>query len=246
MTCPDRWVAPAIWPLALWLFACGGAGRPAATSAVPPGHVARDGEVRGNAPNGNAPSGDPQRAAPSASATVPGSPPAPDRLHASPMASASVPGAPASSPESTPAEAEPSAPALSVPAPPAPAPPAPVRVEVGRSLGPVAIGMTREQVRGLGYPVSEADSRSEQVGPFRVRYRNDQVRRVEAEVGALGAFRVDDDVFEVGRSIYEIRDAVGACTWRERGGEYYVCRNGGFVVHTNHSLDPRRYTIAVE
>jgi hypothetical protein len=140
---------------------------------------------------------------------------------------------------------EPSEEAAPAEEPPPPAPD-PVLVEAGVRLGQIQIGMSEADVRALGLEESEVDSRSRRFGPYRVFFDGDSVRRVEAQIGAIGPVQIGDAVLPTGTHIHAIRDAIGDCEWTEGGGERYRCAGGSLFVHTTHSLDPALYTIAVE
>lgn len=130
---------------------------------------------------------------------------------------------------------------------PAPPPePEPVAVEAGTRLGPIRIGMSEAELRGLGLQEREGDPRSLRFGPYRVLLDEQGVRRVEAFMGDLERIRIGERVLEVGTHIHEIRDAIGDCQWTEGGGERYRCADGSLFVHTTHTMDPARYTVAVE
>lgn len=122
----------------------------------------------------------------------------------------------------------------------------PVDVEAGARLGPIRIGMSEAEVRALGLPESTVDPRSRRFGPYRVFFDARGVRRVEALMRDLRRIRVRGVVLEVGTHIHRIRDAFGGCEWMEGGGERYRCAGGSLFVQTTHSMDPARYTIAVE
>ncbi|HEY8432820.1 MAG TPA: hypothetical protein VIL20_30825 [Sandaracinaceae bacterium] len=130
--------------------------------------------------------------------------------------------------------------------PPAPPEPEPAEVEAGARLGAIRIGMTEAEVRALGLEESEVDPRSRRFGPYRVFFRDGVVYRVEAQMGALGAIRVAGETLPSGTHIHRIRDVIGSCEWYEGGGERYRCEGGTLFVTTTHSMDPARYTIAVE
>lgn len=134
------------------------------------------------------------------------------------------------------------------PAPePAPPPePEPVDVVAGSALGPIRIGMSEDEVRALGLEEREGDWRSRLFGPYRVYFDDGRVRRIEASIGALGRIRVGEHVFPSGTHIHQLRDAFGGCEWYEGGGERYRCAGGTLFVSTAHTMDPARYTIAVE
>lgn len=145
-------------------------------------------------------------------------------------------------PEQAPAE-----PADEPEAPPSEPPrPAPIVVEAGTRLGPVRIGMSEAEVQALGLPEQEVDSRSRRFGPYRVFFGSGGVRRVEAQMGALGRIQLGEQVFEVGTDIHVLRDAFESCVWQEGGGERYRCADGTLFVQTTDSLRPERYTLAVE
>ncbi len=130
---------------------------------------------------------------------------------------------------------------------PAPPPePEPAIVEAGARLGAIRIGMSEDEVRALGLEEQEVDPRSRRFGPYRVFFEDGTVRRVEAQLGALGRIRIGGEVLEAGTHIHRIRDVIGSCEWYEGGGERYRCADGTLFVQTTHSMDPARYTIAVE
>jgi hypothetical protein len=124
---------------------------------------------------------------------------------------------------------------------PAPAPepepePEPAIVEAGRRLGPVTIGMTRE----------EAAAALGEDSPYRLSFDGDTVEAVEVFLGDLpDGIAFEGTRFPPGTHIHVLRDAFGGCVWEEQGGEYYRCRDGALVVHTTHTLDPARYTLRV-
>ena len=72
------------------------------------------------------------------------------------------------------------------------------------------------------------------------------MRRVEATIGELGRIRTGDQVLPAGTHIHALRDAFDGCEWTEGGGERYRCARGTLFVQTEHTMDPARYTIAVE
>ena len=81
------------------------------------------------------------------------------------------------------------------------APPQPeaVAVEAGQRLGPIRIGMSRDELGALGLAEGELDEPdSQRFGPYRVFLDDDGVRRVEAEMGDLGRVRFGDRVFALG------------------------------------------------
>lgn len=121
-----------------------------------------------------------------------------------------------------------------------------IEVEAGARLGPIRIGMSEAEVRALGLPESANNPRSRRFGPYVVYFDARGVRRVEAQMGALGRIRVRGTVLEAGTHIHRIRDTIGSCEWQEGGGERYRCAGGRLFVQTTHSLDPARYTIAVD
>lgn len=130
---------------------------------------------------------------------------------------------------------------------PPPPEPEPVVVEAGQRLGPVRIGMTADALSALGLEEAEVDPRSRRYGPYRVFLDDDgSVRRVEARMGDLERIRFGDQTFEVGVHIHALRDAFPSCQWYEGGGERYRCADGTLFVQTNHSLDPARYSVAIE
>lgn len=141
------------------------------------------------------------------------------------------------------AVAEPEPEAQPEPEPPAPEP---AVVEAGARLGAIRIGMTEDEVRALGLEESVVDPRSRRFGPYRVFFADGAVRRVEAQIGALGRIRIGTEVLEPGAHIHRIRDVIGSCEWYEGGGERYRCAGGALFVQTTHTMDPARYTIAVE
>lgn len=143
------------------------------------------------------------------------------------------------------AEATPEPEATPAPEPPPPEP-EPTVVEAGVRLGVVRIGMSEAEVRALGLEEREVDPRSRQLGPYRVFFEGGAVRRVEARMGDLGRVRIGDEVFSAGTHIHRLRDGIGSCEWLEGGGERYRCAGGTLFVQTTHSMDPARYTIAVE
>src|SRR5690606_11062546 len=112
--------------------------------------------------------------------------------------------------------------------------------------GPIRIGMSEDEVRALGLEEREGDWRSRLFGPYRVYFDDGRVRRIEASIGALGRSRVGEHVFPSGTHIHQLRDAFGGCEWYEGGGERYRCAGGTLFVSTAHTMDPARYTIAVE
>lgn len=129
---------------------------------------------------------------------------------------------------------------------PEPPAPEPAIVEAGTRLGAIRIGMTEDEVRALGLEESVVDPRSRRFGPYRVFFADGAVRRVEAQIGALGRIRIGPEVLEPGAHIHRIRDVIGSCEWYEGGGERYRCAGGTLFVQTTHTMDPARYTIAVE
>ncbi len=144
---------------------------------------------------------------------------------------------------------EPTAEAQPEPTPePAPPPqPEAVAVEAGQRLGPIRIGMSRDEVGALGLAEGEPDEPdSERFGIYRVFFDDDGVRRVEAEMGDLGRIRFGDQVIASGTHIHQIRDAFGHCEWYEGGGERYRCDDRTLFVHTTHTMDPAHYTVAVQ
>lgn len=151
-------------------------------------------------------------------------------------------------PAEAPAAPEPAAEAPEAPPaePPPPPEPEPIEVVAGAALGPIRIDMSEDAVRALGLEEREADPRSRFFGPYRVYFDDGGVQRVEAIIGELGRIRVGDDVFAAGTHIHALRDALEGCVWYEGGGERYRCADGTLFVHTTHTLDPDRYTIAVE
>lgn len=164
-------------------------------------------------------------------------------------------GAPRAEPaaEVPPREAEEPGPEPDPPPPEEPAPepaaepaPEPVDIEAGTRLGPIRVGMSEADVRALGLAEAVVDPRTTAFGPYHVTFRDGAVRRVAAQIGALGRVRVGDRVIAAGAHIAEIRDAFGDCTWTEGGGERYVCADGTLFVHTTHTMDPQRYTLGVE
>lgn len=152
---------------------------------------------------------------------------------------------PAAEPEPPPRSAE--APAdIPEPEPPPPPPePEPVAIEPGAALGPIRIGMSEDDVRALGLEERPGDRQSSIFGPYRVYFDDRGVRRIEAFVGELERVRVGDQVLPAGTHIHVLRDAFADCVWYEGGGERYRCANGTLFVHTSHTMDPARYTIAV-
>lgn len=124
--------------------------------------------------------------------------------------------------------------------------PEPVVVEAGVRLGPIRIGMSEAEVVALGLEASPVDSQSRRFGPYRVFFDEGEVRRVEAQLGALSRIRYGDDVFDTRTHIHRLRDAFEDCQWVEGGGERYRCANGTLFVSTTHSMASERYTIAVE
>lgn len=144
-------------------------------------------------------------------------------------------------------EPEPTSEPEAAPEPEAPPPePEPTAVEAGVRLGAVRIGMSEAEVRALGLEEREIDPRSRQFGPYRVFFEGGAVRRVEARMGDLGRVRIGGEVLPGGTHIHRLRDAIGSCEWYEGGGERYRCADGTLFVQTTHSMDPARYTIAVE
>lgn len=143
-------------------------------------------------------------------------------------------------------EPEPPAAEEAAPEPPAEPEPEPVVVEAGTRLGPIRVGMTEDALRALGLPESDVDPRSRRYGPYRVFVEDGVVRRVEARMGDLERIRFGERTFERGVHIHELRDAFPECEWYEGGGERYRCAGGTLFVQTTHSLDPARYTLAVE
>ncbi len=120
-------------------------------------------------------------------------------------------------------------------------------MEAGARLGPIRIGMSESEVRELGLEEVESDEPgSVRFGPYRVFFDAHGARRIESRMAELGRIRVGDQVIEVGTDIHRIRDLFGHCEWYEGGGERYRCEGGTLFVHTTHSMDPARYTIAVQ
>ena len=147
----------------------------------------------------------------------------------------------ATDPQETGSQAEADAPPEPETAPEAP----PVTIEAGVQLRPIRIGMSREAVEALGLDVVEIDPRTTGFGPYHVSFRDGEVQRVEAQVGALGRLRFGDEIIESGAHIFTYRDLFPGCVWREGGGERYSCADGTLHVRTTHSMDPTRYTVGV-
>jgi hypothetical protein len=139
------------------------------------------------------------------------------------------------------------APDEATPEPPPPEPePEAVEIVPGAALGPVRIDMSEDAVRALGLEERGGDSRSRRFGPYRVFFDDRGVRRVEAAIGELGRIRIGERVLPSGTHIHALRDAFEGCEWFEGGGERYRCTGGTLFVQTEHTMDPARYTIAVE
>lgn len=151
----------------------------------------------------------------------------------------------AEAPDEAEDEAEPAAEAPEVEPPPEPARTEPIAVDAAVGIGPVRLGMSREEVVALGLPERAIDPRTQGFGPYEVVFEDDAVTSVAARMGDLERVRLGDRVFEVGAHIHALRDAVGDCRWIEGGGERYRCRDGALAIETTHSLDPALYTIRV-
>ena len=125
--------------------------------------------------------------------------------------------------------------------------PEPQIVEAGSRLGPIRIGMSEEEVGGLGLPLTapSVDQPEPIYGPYRVFFDDGRVVRIEAQLGALARIQLGEAVFDSTTHIHTLRDAFGDCVWFEGGGERYRCANGTLFVETTHSLDPARYRLSV-
>ncbi len=153
---------------------------------------------------------------------------------------------PRAEPEAPPeAQPEPQQPAAEPEPEPQPEP-EPVEVVPGAALGPIRIDMSEEAVRALGLEERDGDARSRRFGSYRVFFDARGVRRVEATIGELGRIRAGDQVLPAGTHIHALRDAFEGCEWTEGGGERYRCARGALFVQTEHTMDPLRYTIAIE
>lgn len=131
------------------------------------------------------------------------------------------------------------------PPPPPPPPPPPTPVAAGERMGPITIGMSEADVRGLALEEQPLNSRYRRFGPYRVRFVDGSVFSVEAQLGDIAPIEIDGTVYPVDVSIYTLRDALPDCVWREGGGERYRCADGHLTVETTHSMASEAYTLGV-
>ena len=127
------------------------------------------------------------------------------------------------------------------PAPPAPpAPPASAtvqpeapRFEVGEGIGPVRLGMTREDLERLGLPLEER-SHDLVVGAYRVMLEGERVTFIEVQLAELpqGLVVGDHRVAPEERDITAIAKHLPGCGEMEMltGGNVITCEGGTVTV----------------
>ena len=107
------------------------------------------------------------------------------------------------------------------------------RLVVGKSLGPVALGMPRDALEKLGLPIKDEGSLGLRVGPYRVLLDQGLVVLVEVALKEVKGAEINGQRFAPDeRDTAKLAKAVGECGDKEIriGGNIYQCHGGRVIV----------------